>query len=60
MRSKIERLRTWDLRTRMSKSGDKNLVRAFEQLDRIKEKLGLSDIVSEKEPIFIERFMKGE
>jgi len=48
MRSKIERLRTWDLRTRMSKSGDKNLVRAFEQLDRIKEKLGLSDIVSEK------------
>ena len=48
MRSKIERLRTWDLRTRMSKSGDKNLVRAFEQLDRIKEKLGLSDIVYEK------------
>jgi transcription initiation factor TFIIB len=48
MRSNIERLRTWDLRTRMSKSGDKNLVRAFEQLDRIKEKLGLSDIVSEK------------
>ena len=48
MRSKIERLRTWDLRTRMSKSGDKNLVRAFEQLDRIKEKLGLSDIMSEK------------
>ena len=48
MRSKIERLRTWDLRTRMSKSGDKNLVRAFEQLDRIKEKHGLSDIMSEK------------
>jgi transcription initiation factor TFIIB len=48
MRSKIERLRTWDLRTRMSKSGDKNLVRAFEQLDRIKEKLGLSDIIIEK------------
>ena len=48
MRSKIERLRIWDLRTRMSKSGDKNLVRAFEQLDRIKEKLGLSDIIIEK------------
>ena len=32
----------------MSKSGDKNLVRAFEQLDRIKEKLGLSDIIIEK------------
>lgn len=48
MCSKIERLRIWDLRTRMSKSGDKNLVRAFEQLDRIKEKLGLSDIIIEK------------
>ena len=48
MCSKIERLRIWNIRTRMSKSGDKNLVRAFEQLDRIKEKLGLSDIIIEK------------
>ena len=53
MCSKIERLRIWDLRTRMSKSGDKNLVRAFEQLDRIKEKLGLSDIIIEKGSLYL-------
>jgi transcription initiation factor TFIIB len=48
MRSKIERLRTWDYRTGVYKSGDKNLMKAFEQLDRLKKKLGLSDNVSEK------------
>jgi transcription initiation factor TFIIB len=48
MRSEIERLRTWDLRTRMRKSGDRNLMKAFEQLDRLKEKLGLSDTIIEK------------
>jgi transcription initiation factor TFIIB len=48
MRSKIGRLRTWDFRTRMRKSGDRNLMKAFEQLDRLKEKLGLSDTIVEK------------
>lgn len=48
MRSKMERLRTWDVRTRMHSSGDRNLMRAFEQLERLKEKLGLSESVVEK------------
>jgi transcription initiation factor TFIIB len=48
MRSKIGRLRTWDFRTRMRKSGDRNLMKAFQQLDRLKEKLGLSDTIVEK------------
>ncbi|CAN5510119.1 hypothetical protein BH18THE2_BH18THE2_27380 [soil metagenome] len=48
MRSKIGRQRTWDFRTRMRKSGDRNFIKAFEQLDRLKEKLGLSDTVVEK------------
>jgi transcription initiation factor TFIIB len=43
-----ERLRMWDARTRLQNSVDKNLMRAFEQLDRLKEKLGLSDTVVEK------------
>jgi transcription initiation factor TFIIB len=48
MRSKIERLRTWDYRTGVYKSGDRNLMKAFDQLDRLKRKLGLSENVSEK------------
>jgi transcription initiation factor TFIIB len=48
MRSKIGRLRTWDFRTRMHTSGDRNLMKAFDQLDRLKEKLGLSDTIIEK------------
>jgi transcription initiation factor TFIIB len=48
MRSKIERLRTWDARTRMRNPRDRNLVKAFGQLDRLKEKLGLSDAIVEK------------
>jgi transcription initiation factor TFIIB len=48
MRSKIGRLRTWDFRTRMHTSGDRNFMKAFEQLDRLKEKLGLSDTIVEK------------
>jgi transcription initiation factor TFIIB len=48
MRSKIERLRTWDFRTRVRTSGDRNFTKAFGQLERLKEKLGLSDTIVEK------------
>jgi transcription initiation factor TFIIB len=48
MRSKIGRLRTWDFRTRMHTSADRNFMKAFEQLDRLKEKLALSDTIVEK------------
>jgi transcription initiation factor TFIIB len=48
MRSKIARLRTWDFRTRMHTSGDRNFMKAFEQLNRLKEKLALSDTIVEK------------
>jgi transcription initiation factor TFIIB len=48
MRSKIERLRIWDHRTLFHKSGDRNFMKAFGQLDRLKEKLGLSDTIVEK------------
>ncbi len=48
MRDQIERLRTWDLRTRMHTSGDRNFMKAFGQLKRLKEKLGLSDTIVEK------------
>jgi transcription initiation factor TFIIB len=48
MRSQIERLRTWDSRTRMRTSEDRNFMKAFGQLERLKEKLGLSDTIVEK------------
>ena len=48
MCSKIGRLRTWDFRTRMHTSGGRNFMKAFEQLNRLKGKLALSDTIIEK------------
>jgi transcription initiation factor TFIIB len=48
MRSMMERLRTWDVRTQVHSSTDRNLRLAFYQLDRLKDKLGLSDAIVEK------------
>ena len=48
MRNRMQRLRTWDLRTRSHTSSDRNLVQAFSKLDMLKDKLALSDAVVEK------------
>jgi transcription initiation factor TFIIB len=48
VRSKIERLRTWDNRTHVRTSTDRNFMKAFAQLERLKEKLGLSNTIVEK------------
>jgi transcription initiation factor TFIIB len=48
MASQIQRLRTWDLRTKAHSPTDRSLVHAFSELDRLKEKLGLSDAIMEK------------
>src|SRR5688572_21201343 len=48
MNSAMGRLRTWDARTRVHSSGHRNLVRAFRELDRLKDKLGLSDAIVQK------------
>ena len=48
MSSRIQRLRTWDLRTKAHSSSDRNLLYAFNELDRLKDKLGLSDAILEK------------
>ena len=48
MHSRLERLRTLDFRTRMRNSGDRNFTKAFGQLERLKEKLSLSDAIVEK------------
>jgi transcription initiation factor TFIIB len=48
MRSTIERLRTWDSRIRVHSSEDRNLRQAFQHLDALKDKLGLSYAIVEK------------
>ncbi|MFL6469422.1 MAG: transcription initiation factor IIB family protein [Nitrososphaeraceae archaeon] len=47
MRARMQRLRTWDLRTSYTYL-DKNLTQAFDELDILKDKLALSDAVVEK------------
>ena len=58
MRSTMERLRTWDFRTQTYTSKDRSLTRAFGELNRLKDKLGLSDAVVEKAATFIEKHRK--
>ncbi len=48
MKSTIERLRTWDSRSQVHESVDRNFRQAFSELDRLKDKLALSDAVIEK------------
>jgi transcription initiation factor TFIIB len=46
--SSMERLRIWDARSRSNTSGHRNLMRAFNELGRLKDKLGLTDAIVEK------------
>ena len=44
----IEKLRKWNAWINVHKSSDRNLRRAFQRLDTLKDKLGLSDSIVEK------------
>src|ERR671929_2130050 len=46
--STMNRLRTWDFRTKEHTSTDRNLMLAFNELDILKDKLGLSNTAVEK------------
>jgi len=46
--SKMQRLKMWDLRTQSHKSTSRNLMIAFYQLHKLKDRLGLPDSVVEK------------
>jgi transcription initiation factor TFIIB len=48
MRSTVERMRTWDRRSQVTDSFDRNLRRAFDQLRTFAEKLSLSQEVIER------------
>lgn len=47
MLSAMHRLRTWDFRTQVHSSTDRTLRLAFDELDSLKDKLGLSDAIIE-------------
>jgi len=48
MKSTIERLRTWDSRSQVHEPIDRNFRQAFNELNRLKDKLTISDAVIEK------------
>jgi transcription initiation factor TFIIB len=48
MRSTMDRLRAWDFRTQAYSPADRNLRHAFSILERVKDKLGLSNVIVEK------------
>ncbi len=48
MRSTVERLRTWDRRSQVHESADRNLRQAFSELRRFSDKLSVSEAVTEK------------
>jgi transcription initiation factor TFIIB len=48
MKATIERLRTWDGRSQVHESVDRNRRQAFNELDRLVDKLNVNDVVIEK------------
>ena len=45
IKSSIDRLRTWDSRTQAQTSADKNLRQALNEMNKLKDKLALNDVV---------------
>ncbi len=48
MKATVDRLRTWDSRSQVHEPMDRNLRQAFSELDRLSDKLSVSDAVIEK------------
>jgi transcription initiation factor TFIIB len=48
VRTAMERLRTWDGRSQVHEPVDRNLRQAFSELDRLADKLNISDVVVER------------
>lgn len=48
VKSSIERLRTWDSRSQAHSSADRNLRQALNEMDKLKDKLALTEAVIEK------------
>ena len=53
IRSKMERLKTWDFRSQAHDSTNRNLIQAFNELDKLKDKLGLPDADDRKNCLYL-------
>jgi transcription initiation factor TFIIB len=60
MKSTIERLRTWDSRSKVKASSDRNLRQALSELTRLKDKLSLSDSIIEKSAYIYRKALEKE
>ena len=58
MKNSIERLRTWDSRTQAHSSADRNLSQALNEMDKLKDKLALTDAVIEKSAYIYRKAME--
>jgi transcription initiation factor TFIIB len=58
VKSSIERLRTWDSRSQANSSADRNLRQALNEMDKLKDKLALTDAVIEKSAYIYRKAME--
>ena len=58
VKSSMERLRTWDSRTQAHTSADRNLRQALNEMDKLKDKLALTDAVVEKAAYIYRKVME--
>jgi len=58
MKTSIERLRNWDSRSQAHSSTDRNLRQALNEMDKIKDKLALTDAVIEKSAYIYRKAME--
>jgi transcription initiation factor TFIIB len=58
MKTTVERLRTWDRRSQVHASADRNLRQAFSELRRLADKLTVSEAVTEKAAYFYRKALE--
>jgi transcription initiation factor TFIIB len=58
MKSTVDRLRTWDRRSQVHESADRNLRQAFSELRRFSDKLAVSEAVTEKAAYFYRKALE--
>ena len=58
MKSTVERLRTWDRRSQVHESSDRNLRQAFSELQRLSDKLVVSEAVTERAAYFYRKALE--
>ncbi len=60
MRSTVERMRTWDRRSQVHESADRNLRQAFSELSRLSDRLTVSEAVTERAAYFYRKALERD